>query len=66
MTLEADLKEFGWTKVENVECLWRLSELASGVVNYHSLPWEPEPLAPGTLACRLGGPASRTDLSRAG
>ena len=29
MTLEADLKEFGWTKVENVECLWRLTTATS-------------------------------------
>jgi hypothetical protein len=28
-TLEADLKEFGWTKVENVECLWRLETAKS-------------------------------------
>ena len=29
MTLEADFKEFGWTKVENVECLWRLETAKS-------------------------------------
>jgi hypothetical protein len=28
--------------------------------------WKREPLAPGTLACRLGGPVSRPDPSRAG
>ena len=27
--LEADLKEFGWIKVENVECLWRLTTATS-------------------------------------
>eukprot|EP00900_Chrysochromulina_parva_P012551 jgi/Chrpa1/21297/Chrysochromulina_OHIO_Genome00025762-RA len=29
VTLEADLKEFGWTKVENVECLWRIETAKS-------------------------------------
>jgi PAS domain-containing protein len=29
VTLEADFKEFGWTKVENVECLWRLETAKS-------------------------------------
>jgi len=28
-TLEADLKEFGWTKVENVECLWHMQTAKS-------------------------------------
>jgi hypothetical protein len=28
-TLEADLKEFGWTKVENVECLWHMKTAKS-------------------------------------
>ena len=33
---------------------------------YHSLPWNPEPLAPGTLACRLEGLVGRPAPSGTG